>query len=236
MNKKYFLKLLAIVTVAMLSVGFTACSSDDGDDGIDTSPITLFADKTKTIAGNVSYMISANEFVATVENNVIKGSHVGETTITVNGKHKIPVSVIPFYNIMDDPITEWGASKATVKAKQKQGTLFRETTDAIGYQNCGDASIVAYSFENGKLKSVVVMMPTSKTSSYTGYLKERFAFYPGQFSNYTFLGIDAYSLSSAKTVVALSVYDSSNLSCVYMPAEKFNSNSSAKILELFEFD
>lgn len=32
MNKKFFWNLLAIVMVAMLSVNFTACSSDDGED------------------------------------------------------------------------------------------------------------------------------------------------------------------------------------------------------------
>ena len=115
---------MAIMMIVMLSVGFASCNSDDDeDDGISTSPITLYADKTEKIGGNVREMVSDNTFVATVDNNIVTGMHVGEAIVTVNGKHKIRVSVIPFYHIMDDPITEWGISKATVKARQRQGTL-----------------------------------------------------------------------------------------------------------------
>ena len=180
MNKKILWSLQTLLMVAILSISFVSCSSDDdSDDGITTTSVTLFAGKTKTLEGNVREIVSANEFVATVKDNVITGNHVGETVVTVNGKYKISVSVIPFSNIMNDPVTEWGASKETVKAKQKQGTLSADEDEILVYQNCGDASLVAYSFENGKLSTVLVRMPISKTSSYTDYLMERFAFYPG---------------------------------------------------------
>ncbi len=219
---------------------FVSCGSDDDDNdnnvGIDTSPVTLTAEQTKTIAGNVNKTVSANEFVAIVNNNVITGNHIGETIVTVNGKYNIPVTVIPRYLIMKDPITEWGASKATIKAKQTEGTLSKEESDMLAYTNCGDASAVGYSFDNGKLSSIVVLVSTSKMTAYTGYLKERFAFYPAQLADYTFVGMDSYTLDKAKTVVALSVYNANYLACVYMPADKFNSDSSAKAIETVEFD
>lgn len=238
MNKKNYLwSLQTLMMVVMLSISFVSCSSDDDtDDRITTTSVTLFANRTKTIEGNVREMVSDNKFVATVENNVIKGNHVGEAIVTVNGKYKISVSVVPLYNIIDDPITEWGISKANVKAKHTQGTLYKENEDALLYQNCGDASFVLYSFEDGKLKGVVVQAPLSKLSSFTDYLMERFTFYPGQFSDYTFLGIDSYSVDDAKTVVALTIRDISNVSAVYMPRNKFNSDSSVETRNLFRLD
>lgn len=222
----------------MLSVSVSSCGSDDEEekDGIDTSPVTLLVDKSTTVQGKVSNMATDNEFVATVKDNIITGNHVGETIITVNGKHKIPVTVVPFYKIMDDPITDWGTSQSTIKAKQTQGTISKEDADLIRYTNCGDADIVAYMFENGKLNSVGVLISTSKTTSYVNYLKERFAFYPGQLSNYTFVGMDSYSLETARTVVALRVQDANYLMCLYIPASKFNSSSSAKLMSQFNFN
>lgn len=229
MRKKSSLYLMAIMMIVMLSVGFASCNSDDDeDDGISTSPITLYADKTEKIGGNVREMVSDNTFVATVDNNIVTGMHVGEAIVTVNRKHKIRVSVIPFYHIMDDPITEWGISKATVKARQRQGTLYKEENDIITYHNCGNAAAVGYTFSNGQLDGVLVLISTSKLDSYVNYLKERYAFYPKEIRDYTFVGLDSYSLSDAKTAVALSVYSVNYLSCVYMPAQKFNSSSSSK--------
>jgi len=219
---------LSVLVFFIALLGFVACSSDSDEEKIviDTSAVSLYVEGTKTIQGDVNSAVSENEFVAEVDNNVITGAHVGETIVTVNGKYRIPITVIPFYNIMDDPILEWGASTSTIKSKQKQGTLRSDDGKMLAYQKCGDAEALAYNFENDKLKAVLVMFPVSKMSACTGYLKERFAFYPGQFSNYTFLGIDAYSVEKSRTVVALSLYNTNYLACLYMPTEDYKSDAS----------
>ena len=223
---------MTCVCIPLFCVSLVSCSNDDDDDNISTSPITLYAGSTATIDGNVNNAISSDEFVATVEKNTVTGVHVGEAYVTVNSKNKIPVTVQPKYRIMDDPITEWGASKSTIKQKQTQGKILKETEDILAYENCGDAEMVGYSFKSGKLAGIVVMMPMSKMSAYINYLKERFAFIPEQFENYTFLGFDAYTLEKSKTVAALSIYNTDYLSCVYMPTADYKKSSKVPRMDL----
>lgn len=71
------------------------------------------------------------------------------------------------------------------------------------------------------------MVSISKMDAYINYLKERFAFLPEQYENYTFLGFDAYTLAQSTTVAALSIYNTDYLSCVYMSTADFKSGTKA---------
>ena len=226
-EKSKIVKWMACACIALPAMSLVSCSSDDDEESINTSPITVYAGSTYNIEGDVNSAVSSNEFVAIVEKNKVTGNHVGEAYVTVNSKHKIPVTVRPKYLIMDDPITDWGASKATIKQKQTQGTLKQDASDMLIYENCGDAEYMGYSFKNGKLAGIVVTIPMSKMTAYTNYLKERFAFIPEQFENYTFFGFDAYTLEESTTVAALSIYDTQTLSCVYMPTADYKSGAKA---------
>ena len=233
-EKMKIVKWMACACIVLPSMSLVSCSSDDDKDSINTSPITVYAGSKYNIEGDVNSAVSSNEFVALVEKNQVTGNHVGETSITVNSKHKIPVTVRPKFMIMDDPVTDWGASKTTIKQKHKQGTLKQETSDMVAYEKCGDADMVAYSFKNGKLAGIVVMMAMSKMNAYVDYLTERYAFLPEQYENYTFLGFDAYSLEQSTTVAALSIYNTQYLSCVYMPTADFKSGAKAPKLNITE--
>jgi len=234
MKKTKSIVWMAYVCMVLPSLSMVSCSSDDDEDSFKTSPITVYAGSTYNIEGNVNSAVSSDEFVVLVDKNEVTGNHVGEAYVTVNSKHKIPVTVRPKYMIMDDPVTEWGASMATIKQKQRQGKLKQETSEMLAYENCGDAELMGYSFKNGKLAGIVVMMSTSNMTAYTNYLKERFAFLPEQFENYTFLGFDAYTLEKSTTVAALSVYNAQYLSCVYMPTADFKSGNKAPKLNVVE--
>lgn len=234
MEKVKIVKWMVYALITLPIMSFTSCSSDDEEEGINTSPITLYAGSTYNIEGNVSSAVSSDKFVALVDKNEVTGNHVGEAYITVNDKQKIPVTVRPKYLIMDDPITSWGASKATIKQKQSQGRLIQETSEMLAYENCGDAELLGYTFKNGKLSGIVVMMPMSKMTAYINYLKERFAFLPEQFENYTFLGFDAYTLESSTTVAALSIYNTQYLACAYLPTAEFKTGNRAPKLNLGE--
>lgn len=233
-EKSKIVKWMACACIALPAMSLVSCSSDDDEESINTSPITVYAGSTYNIEGDVNSAVSSNEFVALVEKKTVTGNHVGEATITVNSKHKIPVTVRPKYMIMDDPVTDWGASKATIKQKHKQGTLKQETSDMLAYEKCGDADMVAYSFKNSKLAGIVVMVSMSKMDAYINYLKERFAFLPEQYENYTFLGFDAYTLAQSTTVAALSIYNTNYLSCVYMPTADFKSGAKAPKINVQE--
>ena len=233
-EKSKIVKWMACVCIALPVMSLVSCSSDDNEENINTAPIIVYAGGTYNIEGDVNSAVSSNEFVVLVEKNEVTGNHVGEASITVNSKYNIQVNVRPRYMIMDNPVTDWGASKATIKQKHKQGTLKQETSDMLAYEKCGDADMVAYSFKNGKLAGIVVMMAMSNMTAYTNYLKERFAFFPEQHENYTFLGFDAYTLEQSTTVVALSIYNTQYLSCVYMPTADYKSGAKAPKMNVLE--
>lgn len=217
-----------IVFVLML-FGQTACSSDDEVEPevpIDTSSVFLFVEGTKTIDGNISQSRSENIFVASINNNIITANHVGETTVVVNEKYKIPIVVMPKYIIMtSEPILDWGISKAEVKSRWKLGTLSKETEDVLTYNNCGDATLVGYGFKNGKLASATVAVQVSKAIKFTNYLTERFYINPYEIDD-KYTGFDSYSLENAKTSIIYDVSGNYKIGttkvyvCLYLPSNK----------------
>lgn len=229
---------MALCTVAFFSVSVMSCSSsnDDDDDGVSTAPITLKAGDKSTIAG-AKTITSMNEFVAYITgNNEVTAFHVGETTLTVNDKKKIQLTVVPVYNLYDDPITKWGCDQSYVKSNQKQGTLTKSDTNSLAYSDAGKSKGILYSFENGKLTSVGAVVSTTYTTEYANYLAERFFMIPYEHNNETyFVGIDGLEKAQANTVVILQVYDYLNLIAVYMPANSYNSTrGSFELLDLVE--
>ena len=97
----------AVMMSLMLCSGFASCGNDDEDDSIDTKPISLYAGSEKDIQGADSIQ-SSNKFVAYGKGNVVHAFHVGETTLLVNGKKTISISVLPQYHLYDDPVCNWG--------------------------------------------------------------------------------------------------------------------------------
>lgn len=226
MKKKVVLHLMAIMMVPMLSVGFYSCSSDDDDD-IDTSPISVLAGKDHTIVG-ADTIASSNKFVAYGNKNVVHGWHVGEAKLVVNGKKTIDISVQPVYHLYDDPVCNWGCDQNIVKFHQRQGKLSsKSNSNLLAYEDAGAASILAYNFENGKLKSILAVVSTKYTSQYSSFLAERYLmlpYYKGE--NMYFIGADGISLEDAKTVAAMQVYSTSQLVTMYFPAKDYLPNSS----------
>ena len=223
--KKTF-RLFGLLMVAVIDFGMTACGSDDEDDGIDTSPISLIAGKDHLIEG-ADTISSSNKFVAYGSGSTLHAWHVGETSVMVNGKKTISVSVLPLYHLYDDPICEWGCSKEYVKSHQKQGTMnSKSTNDIIGYDDAGAATLLAYSFKNDKLTSAMAVVSTNHTSQYASYLAERYLMLPYYKGEDTyFIGADGLDQESAKTVVVLQVYNYKYLATLYMQAKDYTTRS-----------
>lgn len=217
--------------LAVMSLCTTACGSDDDDEkepSIDTSPISLLVEGQKTIQG-ADTISSSNKFVAYGKGGTVYAWHVGETTLLVNGKNTIPITVRPLYHLYDDPILEWGCTKEYVKSHQKQGTLSTKSNDKIlYYENAGAASFLAYSFENGKLKNVVAAVSTNHISQYVDFLTERFLMIPYYEGEETyFVGMDGLKTEDAKTVVMLQVYNIKYLAAIYTSASMLSTRSSS---------
>ncbi len=225
-RKSYVFLFVALVTVLV----FPACSGSDGNSSIDTSPITLYAGDSVSVSG-ASSIISSNNFVAYVtKRNHVKGFHVGETSIKVNGKYSIPVTIKGKYSFYSDPIVNWGCDEDYVMNNQSQSVLYSSTSNMLVYENVGNARYLFYYFVNGKLKAVVAMVSTAYTSSYINYLAERFIILPYETNSTTyFVGMNALKLSQATIVDVLTVYNAAYLSNMYMQPTDYNSSSSSSM-------
>ena len=209
MNKFY--NLMSIAFFAVLGICFISCSDDDKDDnggGVDKTPISLFAGREKAIEG-AKTIDSSDKFVAYSKDNIVYGYHVGSATLSVNGKYKIPVSVLPMYNLYDDPVCEWGCNIANVKSKQKQGTLSsKSTSEMLTYENAGGATLLGYSFKDGKLSAAMAIVSTNHTSTLASFLAERYMMIPVYEGEETyFAGIDAIDTDHAKTIAIMNLYN-----------------------------
>jgi len=222
MKKFNALCMFMLATVALPLM--MACGDDDEEESFDTTPINIYSNGEKTISG-ADTITSANKFIAYTKGNKVTAFHVGKTDLTVNGKYKISLSVLPLYHLYDDPILEWGCSVDYVKSHQKQGTLNSKSTDELlAYENAGGASILGYSFENGKLKSVGAFVSTSHTSTLADYLMERYLMEPYyQGAETYYIGMDGLTTEEANTALIMNVASSSMIQVTYASAKQLAS-------------
>lgn len=173
--KKAFSLMLLLATLFT----FTSCGGDDEPDNtkLSQTSYTLYHEDTQEIKGSNLTGIewnSENEFVATVKNGVITAQYVGETTVkSVNDNLEFSVEVKPKYNTYEEPYLDWGASKATIKAKY--GTPAGEDTNSLLYQTSNsNAPIMLYLFENGKMSTCGVVCKVSTAYELGDFLVERY--------------------------------------------------------------
>ncbi len=117
---------------------------------------------------------SENEFVATIKSNVITGQYVGKTIVkSTTTNQMFYVEVKPRYNIYEEPCLEWGASKATIKAKY--GTPQFEDSNNLMYQTHSyNAPVKLFVFENGELSTSVVVCSIYTADQLGDFLMERY--------------------------------------------------------------
>lgn len=112
--------------------------------------------------------------VATIDaNGLITGKRVGETTIKVSGNNfsgACTVSISPLYNTFIEPITQFGISKNEVKAKETR-TLLSEVETAMLFKGNTEEKYAMYVFENGKLKSSLIVLASSYSSVLGSYIE-----------------------------------------------------------------
>ena len=202
--KKYLISN-AIATLLLLT--FTNCGNDEKEDpDTDVDSIVLYVNKTKELGITGDFLTSDNSFVASVsKEGIVTGNHIGTTYINTK-KKRIPTTVMGMYHLYDDPVLEWGCSQSTVRSKQKQGTLSNVTETALTYKNAGSATAVGYTFENGKLKSVGVILEPRYASSISEHLMERYFMVPYVSGDLMAMGYDTYDVENAKVSVGILVY------------------------------
>ena len=205
--KKYLFLMLAVLSMA---VTFTACSSDNDDNGfsISLSEATIKgADNFVQITSsspNVKWS-SENPYVATIsEDGKIKSVHVGETYIVAqsDGKtKKCKVIVTPQYSIYAEPITDFGKSKEEII--KTLGTPFSDKDNILSYVSDNQNIVINYIFKEGKFDNCIVLLKTTlDIINLVDFLKERYELVPRDFNgNYAF--INALTTKEASMIVTL---------------------------------
>lgn len=158
---------------------------------IEKTEMSLFSQEEQTIKSNGTDCIysSQNPFIASVdESGKVTALHVGETEIEVKAKEgsgKVKVTVKPKYNVIKDPYIKWGCSKDDIK--KKFGTPTNENTSNIIYTETLEAhAITGYSFTNGELSSITVVLNPGFELEATKHLTERFQYWTKESNAYVF--------------------------------------------------
>ena len=230
--------LLAVMTVGLSAV-FTSCSSDDDEEKqtVDVTPISVYAGNSQTISMNYTpkRISSQNDFIATVDNSgKIQGIHVGSTNISVDGKYIIPVEVKGKRETYGEPVTKWGCNQYYIQEHQKHKGTLSLNGGNLGYKECGKAEGIVYIMEDNKLAAVGVGLKSIYASEIGEYLAERYLMSPYSIEDYTFIGMDAYKLEDANTVVLVKTVSASWIFVLYMPAAKADTRSAFPMFELNE--
>ncbi len=226
--------LWGIILVYVMSSTFMACGGDDGNDSLIVNPgnISMYFEGTRQLsAEGATSWFSEDEFVATVNNaGLVKGGHVGTTNVFArNGSAmgKCIVTIIPKYNLYDNPILEWGASMNTIKSKETHEYLSSSSTNSLGYDYSknGHTALLLYNFNNNQLESVGVIMKLSEYGNAGDHLLERYQPVAAEKTNYSILFIDAMTLDKAKNVIGLQTATISNSTVTMIMYMQNNSDS-----------
>ena len=229
------MKKILFFTMLALVMCLASCSSSDGDLDVNTSPITLYTGDSIAVSGANS-IESADSFVVFGKKNYVKGFHIGQTSVKVNGKYTIPVTIKGKSTFYDDPIINWGCSQDYIKANQLQGTLSpKSTSELLFYENVGKSTNLGYGFKNGSLVYVGTLVEDAYASDFFNYLLERFFFVPEDDNGRVcFFGVNALKANKAtvEDVLEVDKDDASLWINICMPISR--SSSMSKIMNNLE--
>ena len=165
-----------------------------------------------TSLSTISYT-STDDFYATVSSTgLVTANHIGSTPIILKNEEdetEFIVSIVPLYYTYDEPKIKIGDSKESVLGVL--GNPDNDSGDSFAYidfsNNCG----LMILFDNNKVSSYAVMVPTKYMSELTDFLIER----------YSVIGIsggDAYYINHDRDMgIVESVYNTSYIMVMYIP-------------------
>lgn len=220
-------KILFLLAVGLPLV-FASCSKDDDKKlSLSTNRVSLYFEEMENVtASEPSTWSVENKFIATVNNGLITAQHVGNTTVTAtaNGQtSNCNVEVKAKYHTFTEPILEFGASKSTIKSKEKRGLLREEETSLLFKPDKSTIQSVAYIFENGKMETAGVFIKTSSSLEATSFLIERYLVIGSGSGD--IVGLMLNELPSKATMsIAMSI-ESSYVLVAYMPYNKDKTRS-----------
>ena len=229
-------KILFLLAMLPMLV-FTACSDDDENSlSLDKSEISLYyEDEIKLIASDNVTWSSEDEFVAKVSSNgIVEGGHVGKTFIVAsNGAEtvKCAVEVKPKYNTFVEPVLDFGANKADIKAKEKR-ELVTDNATSLGYKDSKDGVAIIYTFKNGKMNACGFGLQYKYTDDIMDFLLERFAPATMNIDKDRFIFVNGMS-GKWDMMVALTV-QSGMIQVMYAPKDATSKSISNEVPNMME--
>lgn len=232
------------IMLTIASFWLQSCSKDDSEEPLIVTPASIsmhYEDTQQLSAEGATSWLSNDEFVAKVNSSgLITANHVGTTEIIVsNGKKNATcsVTVTPEYYLYDDPILNWGASKAEIESAEKHKKVSSSNSDMLtfDYSFGSNACVMGYSFENGKLKNIMAMFDYSLYLRAGYYLLERYQ--PIAAGNdYDYVLIDALKKEKCKTIVYFAAYKSGKTTYTTIMYSDYSSIKSASTRSVAEYN
>lgn len=190
-----------------------------------------YEDTQQLTAEGATQWTTENDFVATVnQNGLVTGGHVGTTRIIAHsGKESASatITITPKYTLYDTPLLDFGVSKSVIKSKETH-TLDSETDKYLyyTYTKNGHTCIVSYSFTDGNLSMVLVMLNQSDYAQTGFYLLERYQPVYAQDGVYGF--INSMTAEKADLLVYFSTYTSGRTTVTTVGYSPYTNESSVK--------
>lgn len=229
-------KILFLLAMLPMLV-FTACSDDDENSlSLDKSEISLYyEDEIKLIASDNVTWSSEDEFVAKVSSNgIVEGGHVGKTFIVAsNGAEtiKCAVEVKPKYNTFVEPVLDFGANKADIKAKEKR-ELVTDNATSLGYKDSKDGVAIIYTFKNGKMNACGFGLQYKYTDDIMDFLLERYA--PATMNNDKDMFIFVNGMSGKWDMMVALTVQSGMIQVMYAPKDATSKSISNEVPNMME--
>lgn len=228
MNKFKYLTLVAVVFLTWSCITtpeptIISNTNDTEPEELILAPAsdTLYRGETLKISvqnsTNNYYWTTSDAFVADVNinNGTVTARHIGDTKIKAESTRKegiCNITVIPKYDLYEEPCTEWGATKDRVINLCGEPLLDLDST--ILYFDMTKSIIITYIFKDNGLLSGVLVSVGSANTSLGDYLLERYEYYRKE-GGYSLYG-NSMSITEASFIVALSTESSSSYQVVYM--------------------
>ncbi len=223
--KKDFFKVLTILLVSAVSV--ISCGGDDSSSSsTPLKDVTLLCKDAISLPGaEYKDMTIDNPFIASFKDEKLTGDHIGTTTAHAADGRSFNIIVNTKITTIKDMGLIWNASKSSFVSPL--GTLTKQNDEISYYQDNTHKILYMYMFKNNKLASASILVPVIYASTLVDYLNERFALFTTDDDDIFAGGIDSYKVSTATTMMGVTVYNSNFYMVVIGP---YSSSSSTRAI------
>lgn len=238
------MKTIKFLVLSMLLIIAFGCEEDKQGLEISNASISIQYGDSLQLNAKSDYPVvysSENLFHAGVsEAGLVKGYHIGSTSITVSSNDQevsIPIEVTSKYNFYAEPITEWGMSKTELISKVGAPDEY-DSDGNLSYTNpTSDITLLRYFIDsNDELYGVGLGMNYEDYTEILGTVNERYMIYDVNSSTLTLSYSNAMDKYDATTLVELRLNVLENVIVVYVENTPTKSATISNIKRSFQLN